>query len=218
MAASRGRRMSSIAFLTCLLGACAGMLGPDEDAPPRADLSSDPAHLVDPLPLYNPCQDIWLHGAPPAEPRVLVDVSFRRSHPEDEFRHPTIHDLKTIWKYDGVIMYQFHVPVVRAWIATTDIPSLAREPAVTAIFIVSNPRRYDWRVDVGFRSQEAYESGARRFVSLGGQVHSKANVIKAIAGLLPDRSIPAFRLDKRVEYVVDVSGYFPCFFPARGPS
>jgi hypothetical protein len=148
----------------------------------------------------------WQNGDRPSQEKVFVDVAFGRSGPEAPDDHPTKEQIAVVTKHGGDIVYKFHVPAVRAWIATSEIPALSKE--VQIIFRVANLRRYDWAIGVGYVRPYSYKDGEIRYVQLGGQVNVRFDVINGISGVLPDRSVRTLRDDPNVDYVESRAPYF----------
>jgi hypothetical protein len=81
---------------------------------------------------------------------------------------------------------------------------------LVSVLRVADPQRRDWPVIVGYRSPYSYAEGAASFVQVGGRVDRRYESINAIAGLIPDRSVRALRMDPRVEYVEGAAPFPHC--------
>ena len=194
--------------LLLLLCACQGSTEPAGFTLPPPDLSLDPAAIREPRLLYL-CKSFvdsvvvnrQLRPIPPPnDTNILADVSFGRTGPELPMDRMLDSQRQAIARFGGRIVYSFHFPAARVWIPTRNIPGFfAATQAV--IYWVRDPRRYDWPVGVGYRAPYSYTQGAARFQKLGGRVDGLWNVINALGGVLPDRSVPALRADRNVEYV-----------------
>jgi hypothetical protein len=172
---------------------------------PEPDLSLDPAALAQPRLMY--ACGTWLYGDKPTEAKVFVDVSFDRRLQSDVYDHPTSRHIAAVERHGGKIVYKFHFPAARVWIATDSIPALASEVPVRGVLRIADLRRYDWNAGVGYIKPYTYQEGITRYVELGGKVDFVFNTINGISGLIPDRSIGALRSDPRVAYVESGAPY-----------
>jgi hypothetical protein len=172
---------------------------------PDPDLSLDPAALSPQRIIYQ-C-DKWVNGERPTDEKIFVDVSFDRRSESEPADHATSRHIAALVKHGGQVVYQFHFPAVRAWIATSEIPALSKEEPVVAILRIANLRRYDWNVGVGYLLPYSYEEGARRYAELGGRVDFRFNSFNAISGVLPDRSVETLRKDPNVQYAESLAPY-----------
>lgn len=188
-------------LLACMLfAACVGVSGPKEFELPGVDPNLDPAALKQ-LHFIFACGE-WIGGSIPSQDKIFVDVAFiRRDQASDPRDRPSTRHLATLRKHGGEVAYTFHFPAVRTWISTKSIPGLAADQEVKSVFRIVDLTRYDWNVDVGYRSRAAYNAGLVRFAEFGGQVNYQFEFINAIGGLMPDRSAADLRKIPEVEYV-----------------
>jgi hypothetical protein len=184
-----------VALATGLVS-CSGFIGPDENAPPESDASLEESALVNPVPMFHPCLG-WLVPEPAGE-MVLGDVVFVRPELASPPDQPTGQNLETLWRHHAHLLYQFHMPIVRAWIPKVELQSLSRDPGVLLIYAVADPTRHDFRVEVVVAPGQSIQQVADQFRALGGRVTNVYENIGALAGLLPDRAIPALRREPSV--------------------
>jgi len=189
-----GRLLAVLLFVH--LGACA--TEPLDYVLPDRDLSLDPAALAEPRLIYE-CNK-WI-GEKPTDEKIFVDVAFDRRTEAEPYDHPTSRHIAAVQKHGGKIVYKFHFPAVRAWIASSEIPALYDEEPIKAVIRVTNLRRYDWSAFVGYVRPYSYQEGARRFPGYGGRVDIVLDQINAIVGLIPDESVAALRNDPNIDYV-----------------
>ncbi|MDQ6829081.1 MAG: hypothetical protein M3081_09480 [Gemmatimonadota bacterium] len=164
---------------------------------PAADSSLDPDHTVVGDPLFS-C-GAWI-GTAPVATRVTVDIVFGQKLAVFTDR-PTLADLELIHSHGGTVLYQFHLPAVRARMDLAEVATLASAGDVAAVLSVKDLRRYDLRV-VTTLSRAVTAADSAAFVALGGKLTPSAE----LAGVLPDRSIPALRARAGVVAVVARAG------------
>lgn len=168
---------------------------------PAQDTTLDPARLAVGDPLYS-C-GVW-QAAPPAAARLTVDIVFGNKLAALVDR-PSSVDLALIQSHGGEVLYQFHLPAVRASIAGGEIAKLASAGNVATALTVKDLRRYDLRVLAIFaRPPTAADSAA--FAALGGKLTENGGSPRALSGLLPDRSIPALRARAGIAEVKTYAG------------
>lgn len=202
------KRLMWSGLLSCSLVACNTPAGPKDYRLPEPDLSLDPAALVAPSIIY--ACGAWV-GTQPTEEKIFIDVAFLRPVPDTEpMDRPSARHLAALKKHHGTVAYTFHFPLVRAWIATKDVPGLAADPAVYTVFRVADARRYDWYVSVGYRSRGGLDAGIVKYAELGGQVDYRFTSINGLSGLIPDRSTTALRQDPEVSYVESSTPFANC--------
>lgn len=203
------RRLVSLVVVLCMaMSACIGVLGPDEIVPSRLDPSLDPDALTDweIVPLYHPCRG-WI-GDEPTTPMVLTDVVFVRPGPESPGNQPTGNQIQLLLRRGGQVIYQFHLPIIRAWLPKSNVPALSRESTIVLLARVPDETRYDWRVNVLLEPGTSLDVVAEQFRALGGRLTNEYDAAPAISGIVPDRSIPALTSLSGVRSVSNI-GYFP---------
>jgi hypothetical protein len=206
-------RIGLFAFLPLAPIGCSIFTDPADYDLPRRDTSLDPDALVAPRSLYL-CGE-WPDGMPNEE-HIFVDVAFDRRTEADPADRPTSRHLDVLEKHRGEVAYKFKFPVVRAWIATRNVPALEQETAVIGVFRVANLARYDWPVSVGYRRPFTSTDGTVRFGELGGRVGSIQSVSNSLSGLLPDKSAAVLRQDRNVEYIEGDPGHAKCDITPAG--
>jgi hypothetical protein len=153
-------------------------------------------------PLYA-CGQWQAANRPAPNADVLVDVFF----PSDEGSSP-LEPLQSqrdlIALHRGTILYSFHVRALRVLMPADRIPTLAgRDRAI--VYAVPDSTRHDWAVIVSYRADRPFGAAEEvRFTSLGGRIKHRWPSINAIAGDLPDESIPALWKDSIVKAVSTV--------------
>ena len=104
-------------------------------------------------------------------------------------------DFDLVTSHGGRVLYDFAVPAVRARIVMSAIPdmvsAMVRESQWPVIRSVPNLRRYDVpALAVGF-TVPLTDEHVSFYESLGGRVEHRFDSIRALSGVLPDRSISA---------------------------
>ena len=191
------RRLSVLAIIVCL-AACSGATEPLGYVLPEPDESLDPAAVVAPTVLY--ACGYW-NGDAPNDGKLFVDIFFGRRSEKDPEDSPRSESVAAVEARGGQIVHRFHFPAVRVWIESSAIPALSRDGVVNAVFAVSNLRRYDWSVIVGYANPNAYANGGGRIAELGGRVGPRFNSFNAISVVMPDASLNALRRDADVTFV-----------------
>lgn len=145
---------------------------------------------------------------------ALVDVFFGRASAEGPWDGPTTADIDLVKSHGGRVLYSFHVPAVRARLILSRIPGLVEEGFWVTVRDVSDATRYDVPLSVGF-NRPLTDDDVDTFARLGGRVTYRFEFINALAGILPDRSIPAYQDRSDVDYV-QASGVM-CLASPAGP-
>ena len=193
------RYAAFIVLIGAAISGCSSITDPKSYELPERDYSLDPSALVAPNLIYA-CRG-WAGPKVTGNEKIFVDVAFGRGRLEDPDDRPSLSHIAAVEKHAGTVVYKFHFPVARVWIAPSRIPELGNESGVIAIYAVTNLRRYDWFVGVGYEKPYSYLDGATRYAEIGGRVDYKWNSINAISGLLPDLSATVLRQDAGVDYV-----------------
>lgn len=130
---------------------------------------------------------------------ALVDVFFGGRSPSDEWTGPTENDVDLVESHGGRVLYRFNVPAVRARILLSRLPGLVEDGFWITVRDVPDETRYDVEILTGL-TRTLGAADIDRFTGLGGRVMHRWSSINGLGGILPDRSIPAWR-DGPVEYV-----------------
>lgn len=193
--------LATLAAAALLLGACSDATLPLQPAPnlPEPDASLDPAAVVIGQYIATPCNaNEHLRGS---REWALVDIFFSRRSDSEPVDGPQDHHLSAVTARGGVVLHRFNVPAVRAWMPLREVPVLIDRGHWISVRDVPNPRRYDLIVIASYTSP-VEDADVDRFQSLGGQIKSRYNVIPAIAGIIPDASLPELRAQPRTEQVL----------------
>lgn len=180
-------------------------LPPDDYQLPPPDTSLDPARLSVGAYLATPCA-FGIHGDRLVDLRSqhewrTVDIFFGRSTSEGPWDRPLPSDVDHVRSYGGRVLYHFNVPAVRARMFVSRIPALVREGYWITVREVPDDTRYDVEpVSVGF-SRPLDHAHVELYESLGGRVAYQWDGIRALSGVLPDRSISVLREQSDAEYV-----------------
>lgn len=171
---------------------------------PPADTSLDPGRLAVGDYLATPCA-FGSYGDGLAQLRALhdwalVDIFFGRGSPAGPWDGPTSADIALVKAHGGRVLYSFNVPAVRARIILSRIPDLVQAGFWITVRDVPDATRFDVILAAGF-TRALENADVARFVSLGGRVDHRLDFIDALAGVLPDRSIPHLRQRDEVEYI-----------------
>lgn len=163
---------------------------------------SRPTALLVGSPLYA-CGQWQTANRPAPSTHILVDVFF----PSDEGSsrlEPLQSQRDLIALYRGTILYSFHFRALRVLMPADKIPAMAgRDRAI--VYHVPDSTRHDWAVIVSYRADRPFGAAEEvRFASLGGRIKHRWPSINAIAGDLPDESIPALWKDSVVKGVSTV--------------
>lgn len=192
-------RLASAALVFAFLAGCRNSSGPEDGCElPPPDASLDPAALRIGAAIF--ACGRWGEGGKPSEAEVTVDIFFGRRGPEAPPDRPVAEHLSSITDRGGTVCHEFNFPAARARMDKDRIPELDADWPDASVHEVPDLRRYDWIVIVGYR-RPLEEADSVRFVALGGRVEYRLEFIDAIAGPLPDRSIPELRSLEDVEYV-----------------
>lgn len=109
-----------------------------------------------------------------------------------------------IASYRGKILYSFHFRALRVVMPADKIPELA-ERYRAVVYGVPDSTRHDWSVIVSYRADHPFGAAEEaRFASFGGRINHRWPSINAIAGDLPDESIPVLWKDSVVKGVSTV--------------
>lgn len=188
-----------------MAGACSDPTVPIDDFDlPEADLSLDPDRLSVGEYIATPCA-FGLYGdrldhLRGRDERALVDVFFGRESGDGHLNRPTPDEIRLVEAHGGMALYHFNVPAVRARMSLSRIPGLVEEGFWITVRDVPDPTRYDVpSLLVGF-TRSLRDTDAVVYSSLGGVVEQRLDVINALSGVLPDRSIPTIRGRSDVEY------------------
>lgn len=179
------------------------LAGPDTYELPTADTSLDPARLSVGDLIATPCTPL---GPAPPDPLAYrhewgtVDVYFGRATADDPRGAPTPADVALVESHGGRVLYLFNVPVTRARMILSRVPELVEDGFWITVRDVPDPTRYDVALTVGF-DRELVDADVDRFAELGGRVTYRFDFIDALAGILPDRSIPDYEAQPDVAYV-----------------
>jgi hypothetical protein len=172
----------------------------DDFTLPPADTSLDPGRLSVGGYIATPCDlGLWGNGLAGLRERnawALVDVLFSRAAPDGS---PSREDSLLVTSHGGRVLYEFHVPAVRARMVLSNVPSLVADGFWVSVRDVPDPTRYDVPLDAGF-THPVSEADSTLFVSLGGRVTYRSP-FDWLAGILPDRSIPPYRAQPDARYV-----------------
>jgi hypothetical protein len=191
--------------VTFASGACTDLSGPtDTYQLPPPDTSLAPDRLVVGSYIATPCE-LGIRGNQFAHLRgrdewALVDVFFGRSTEAGPWGAPTAHDIALVTAHGGRVLYRFHIPAVRARMVLSRIPDLVGAGEWITVREVPDPTRYDLELSVGF-TRPLTDADVEDFVRLGGRVTYAWDFINALAGILPDRSIPAYQERADVAWV-----------------
>lgn len=131
---------------------------------------------------------------------ALVDVYFGRGSADGPWGAPTVEDVELVTSHGGRVLYSFNIPAVRARMILSRIPGLVADGFWITVRDVPDATRYDVPLTVGFK-HPLRDRDVERFGSLGGRVTHRWDFIDALAGILPDRSIPTFQTRSDVAYV-----------------
>lgn len=115
-------------------------------------------------------------------------------------------------QHGGRILYTFHFPAVRVWIRAGDVSALASQagPAISVLG-VADPRRFDWQFIASYRQSHPYNAqDESTLVALGSRIDYRLDVINALGGVIPDRSVATLRRDPNVEIVEGVPPFGFC--------
>ena len=161
--------------------------------------ASRPTELLVGSPLYA-CGQWQRADRPDPNTRVLVDVFF----PSDEGSSP-LEPLQSqrdlIALYGGTILYSFHFRALRVVMPANKIPELAAQNRAV-VYDVPDSTQHNWAVAVNYRADHPFGAAEEaRFASLGGRIKHRWPSINAIAGDLPNQSIPALWKDSAVKGV-----------------
>lgn len=188
-----------------LAPACSDLVGPTDDFElPEPDTSLDPDRLSVGEYIATPCafgkQGNRLAHLRGQHEWALVDIYFGRSSPEGPWGPPTANDIRLVRSHGGTVHHRFNLPAVRARIRLSRIPGLVEEGFWITVRDVPDATRYDVPLIVGF-NRPLQDADVDLFVSLGGRINHRFDFINALAGVLPDRSIPGFQSRSDVQYV-----------------
>jgi len=134
------------------------------------------------------------NGWAPARPQVslgLFDIYWGRSTEQDADDGPRAEHLRRVLQVGGTIVHKYHVTMVRAILPPSAVPVLG----ANAVRGVTDSRKYNTAVFVGFRSQ----IDQNRILARGGTITHVYSF--GIAAVLPDAAIPSLRRDPSVSYV-----------------
>jgi hypothetical protein len=181
---------------------CGGITEPDGRSPdpprlPDPDLSLDTASLVIGPILATYCSgNLELTGR---KDWAVVDVFFGMNDPGDPANGPLPEYETVIRDHEGVILYRFNTPAVRAWLRVGRIPDMVRA-GVQMVREVPDLSRYDVSVMFGYQGSLAPEDDGR-FTALGGKITHRFSSFGGMAGIFPNSSIPELRAMPSVTYV-----------------
>lgn len=186
---------------------CSDMVSPagtDTYELPAPDNSLNPARLAVGDLIATPCA-FHTRGDGLAHLRTrdewaLVDIYFGRGSAEGAWGAPAPADRALVTAHGGRVLHEFNVPAVRARIVLSRIPDLVQAGFWILVREVPDATRYDVPLTMGF-VRPLVDADIELFASLGGQVTYRFDFIDALAGVLPDRSIPTLRQRPDVEYV-----------------
>jgi len=188
-----------------LAPACGDLAGPADDYElPPPDASLDPDRLTVGDYIATPCA-FGIRGDGLAHLReqdewALVDVFFGRDSPDGPQGRPSQREIDLVRSHGGRVLYRFNIPAVRARMILSRIPDLVEEGLWITVSDVPDATRYDVPLFAGF-TRALRDSDLDLFASLGGRVTYRYESIHALAGILPDRSIPSLRGRSDVRYV-----------------
>lgn len=189
-----------------LAASCADPTGPIDDFElPEPDLSLDPDRLVVGDYIATPCafgmRGDRLNHLRDRHEWALVDIYFGRGSADEPREGPTWTDIALVASHGGRVLYRFNVPAVRARIVLARIPDLVEEGFWITVREVPDATRYDVpSLSVGF-ARPLRDADVHLYVGLGGRVEYRWDLIDALSGVLPDRSIPVLRARSDVVYV-----------------
>lgn len=212
---SRTYPLMAAALAIALAPACSDLVSPgrtDTYELPAPDGSLDPARLAVGDLIATPCA-FGTRGDGLAHLRArdewaLVDIYFGRGSAEGAWDAAAPADRALVKAHGGRVLHEFNVPAVRARIVLSRIPDLVQAGFWILVREVPDATRYDVPLTMGF-VRSLGDADIERFATLGGQVTYRFDVIDALAGVLPDRSIPALRQWTGVEYVQPETVYCP---------
>jgi len=200
----RVRAFGILAVLAALGAACGELLAPVDDYQlPPPDTSLDTNRLSIGSYIATPCAFYGgdrLASLRERQEWATVDVFFGRPTPPAPGEGPSAGEAQLVRSHGGRVLYTFNVPAVRARIILAKIPDLVERGFWITVRDVPDPTRYDLRLIVGF-DRALTDADVALFQSLGGRVQYRWDNTRAIAGVLPDRSIPALRSQTDIRYL-----------------
>lgn len=165
----------------CLAALVALPLGCDRVVQP--DL--DPADYVLPGVQYA-CRQ-WLPEAPAVE-LGLFDIYWGRPSPAIADDRPTEEHRLLVQMLGGVVIYEFHVRMIRAVIAPDRVPELGASVVRGVPLVGAYP------VDVFVRFADAVDEDVVTFIEAGGgRILNRFDNFATVAAVVPDAMIPALR-------------------------
>lgn len=171
---------------------------------PAPDLSLDPDRLSVGEYIATPCA-FGMNGDRLEHLRgrhewALVDVYFGRASPQSPWDRPLEQDVELVRAHEGRVLHRFNIPAVRARVLLSRIPDIVEEGRWVTVRDVPNAARYDVpSLAVGFHGLS--DAHVALYESLGGRVNYQWDLIDALSGVLPDRSIPALAEHPDAVYV-----------------
>jgi hypothetical protein len=170
---------------------------------PDPDPSLDPARLSVGDYIATPCGLNRPDGFAELEARnewALVDVYFGRGSEAGPWGAPTAEDVRLVRRHGGYVVHHYHIPALRAHMNLSRIPGLVREGFWVTVRDVPDASRYDVPLSIGF-DRPLTDEDLVAFEEAGGRVDHRWDFIEAIAGPLPDRSIPGYQQRSEVVWV-----------------
>jgi hypothetical protein len=176
--------------------ACADLVLPaPEFNLPDPDPSLDPARLAVGDYIATPCGLNRPDGFAHLEGRdewTLVDVYVGRASEAGPWGAPTADDVRLVQRHGGHVVHRYNIPAVRAHMNLSRIPAMVADGFWVTVRDVPDASRYDVPLSIGF-DRPLTDEDLVRFVQAGGRIDYRWDFIDAIAGVLPDRSIPLFQ-------------------------
>jgi hypothetical protein len=206
MSTLTGRTLRGMAMVAAavIAAGCADLVLP---APaldlPDPDPSLDPARLSVGDYIATPCGLNRPDGFAELEARdewALVDVYFGRASEHGPWGAPTSDDVRLVQRHGGHVVHRYNIPAVRAHMNLSRIPAMVADGFWVTVRDVPDASRYDVPLSIGF-DRPLTDEDLARFVEAGGRIDYRWDFIDAIAGVLPDRSIPLFQERDDVAWV-----------------
>lgn len=171
---------------------------------PREQRSESPGEPLDPADvqigeaLYG-CNRWYTDGGTvPSSDRLIVDVYFNGAAdgPATAEQENAIHE------HRGEVIYKFDAPVIRADLATSEIPDLIGGPGGLANSARTVPSldRKDLGIIVMY-TRPVQETDLKRIAELGGRVTHIYTVIPGLSAGIPDQSLSALRSETHVSLI-----------------
>ena len=138
---------------------------------------------------YGPCARAWAPGIPPVG-RTVVDFHFG-----DDGPGPTDGQVAAVRRAGGIVLHRFHVPIVRASIATAAVPKVVGWPSPgLAIYAVTVPDPTRQVVELlVMLSHDLSDTDIAAVEALGGRILSRWEYLDGYAVEIDDAAVPRVR-------------------------